>query len=368
MGIKVLVISNYRDYHSTRPEASIFIGLAKIGFQIFIMTYKDSEHVDEFETAGIKVIDFQPEKKLNKSEIRRIKNVIVKEKIDIIHLFNSKAIINGIQAAKGLPVKVVLYRGYAANIHWYDPTAYYKFLHPRVDKIFCNSKGVEEQIQRQLFFDKTKTITINKGHNIEWYKEYHPYNIREELGIPSNAFLLISVANNRKVKGIIYLLKAFNLLSKYLSIHLLLVGKDMDNKKNLDLVNQGGNKHRIHFMGFRNDVLKIVSACDVFILTSIYGESITKSVIEAMALGITPIITRIPGNKELVINEESGLTTTPKNSVELSEAILRLYNNQGFCKELGRNAKMRIANHLNSSQTILKTKKLYEDLMSNDDC
>ncbi len=364
MGIKVLVISDYREYHTTRPEASIFIGLAGFGFQIQIMTYKESKLVEEFEAAGIEVIDFHPEKKLDKSEIRRIRDAIIKEKIDIVHLFNSKAIINGIQAAKGLPVKVVLYRGYAGNIHWYDPTAYFKFLHPRVDMIFCNSKGVEEVIQRQLFFDKRKTITINKGHNLEWYKEYDPYNIREELGIPSNAFLLISVSYNRKMKGIIYLLKAINLLPKDLPIHLLLVGTDMDNKESLDEVNQGDRKDKVHFMGFRKDVLKIVSGCDVFVLPSIYGESITKAVIEAMSLGIAPIITDIPGNIELVINEESGLITESKNSKALSEAILRLYEDRKFCKELGENAKLRIENHLNYKQTILKTKKLYEDLLS----
>ena len=38
MSIRVLVISDYRDFHSTRPEASIFLGLAKMGLEIIIMT------------------------------------------------------------------------------------------------------------------------------------------------------------------------------------------------------------------------------------------------------------------------------------------------------------------------------------------
>jgi glycosyltransferase involved in cell wall biosynthesis len=363
MDIKVLVISDYRDYHSTRPEASIFIGLAKLGFQISIMTYKSSTLTPEFEAAGIKVIDFHPEKKLNKAEIRTIRDFIVNEKIDIVHLFNSKSIINGIQAAKGLPVKVVLYRGFAGHIHWYDPSAYLKFLHPRVDKIFCNSKGVEQVLQRQLFFDKSKAITINKGHDIEWYKEYHPVDIRKELGLPSNTFLLISVGNNRKMKGIPYMLQAFNQLPDDLPIHLLLVGHNMDTKENLKLINACGHNEKVHLLGFRKDVLNIVSACDVFVLASIYGESITKSVIEAMALGVAPIITDIPGNTELVINNESGLIARAKNSKDLSEAILTLFNDQPFCKQLGKNAKLRIANQLNAGQTILKTKDLYTDLM-----
>lgn len=362
MSIKVLVISDYRDFHSTRPEASIFIGLAKLGFQISIMTYLDSKHIEEFEKSNIKVIDFHPEKKFDKSEIKIIKDFVIKEEIEILHLFNSVSIINGIQAAKRLSVKVVLYRGYCGNIHWYDPTAYFKFLHPRVDKIFCNSQGVEEYIQKQLFFDKRKTVTINKGHNVEWYSGYDSSDIRKELDLPTDSFLLISVSNNRKMKGLRYLLEAFNDISNDLSIHLLLVGRNMDNKQNLKILNQGKKKDNVHMLGFRKNVLNIVASSNVFVLPSIKGESITKSVIEAMSLSVTPIITNIPGNKELIINNESGLIVPYKRSDKLRDAILKLYENQSFCRALGENSKKRIETKINHKQAILRTKELFESL------
>ena len=52
MAIKVLVISNYREYHTVRPEAETFIGLAKLGFEITVMTYGDSKYVEDFERPG----------------------------------------------------------------------------------------------------------------------------------------------------------------------------------------------------------------------------------------------------------------------------------------------------------------------------
>lgn len=362
MSIKLLIVSDYRDFHTVRPEAEIFIALAGMGFEIFIMTYKDAEYVKKFEAAGIKIIDFYSEKKIDKSEIRKIREEIIKNGIDIIHLFDSKSIINGIQAAKGLSVKVVLYRGYTGNVHWYNPADYLKYLHPRVNKIFCNSQGVKEHLQKQLFFDKRKTIIINKGHDIKWYEHYHPYDIRKELGIPADAFLLINVANNRKMKGIPYLLHAMNLLPDGFPVHLILAGRNMDNQINLQIINKSVNKNNIHLIGYRKDVLNIVAACNVFVLPSIFGESITKSVIEAMCLEVTPIIFDIPGNKELIINNESGIVVPVKNSEELCRAIIKLFRNQTLCKELGKNAKMRIVDHLNISQTIIKTKKLYEEL------
>ncbi len=365
MAIKILIISNYNDYHTTRPEAQIFKDLAKSNdFEIFIMTFKNSNHIPEFKSLGIKIIDFHPQKKKDKKEIARIRKEIIDNKIDIIQLFNPPAIYNGTRAALGLPVKVVLYRGFSSNIRKLDPFANLKFMHPRVDKIFCNSIGVAEHLHKQPFFKKKKTIVINKGHNIEWYKNIVPANIRKELNIPNDALLLINVANNRKMKGIPYLLKAMNELPNEVNIHLLLAGRNMDTNKNMKIINKGNKKNKIHFLGFRKDVLQIVSACDVFVLPSIFGEAITKSVLEAMSLGTPPIISDIRGNFELIENNISGLIFKSKNYKQLAEKILFFYNNRKLCKEFGENAKLRIKNVLNNKQTVEKVSKLYKSLIS----
>lgn len=363
MATKVLVISKYTDYHSTRPEASIFHGLVKRGFEIFVMTRRDSKHAEEFEQSGIKVIDYQPTKKFDRKESQYIRKFIKENNIDIVHLFNGKAIINGIRAARGLKVKVVLYRGYAGNINWWDPTAYLKFLHPRVDAIFCNSKGVENYLRSKLLFGKDKAVTINKGHDVSWYDNNPPLDLHKEFGIPKDAFVLVNIANNRRMKGIPYLMEAMNMLPTDSNIHLLLVGRNMGTKENLAILSKGKNAGKVHFPGFRNDVLNIVSASDVFVLPSIKGESITKSVIESMSLGTPAIISDIPGNVELVEDGISGLVFHSKNSAEMSDAIMRLYNDRTLCVQLGCNARKHIEEHLNNVQTIEKTEELYDSLV-----
>lgn len=364
MPIKVLAISNYRDYHIVRPEAEIFLGLKKEGLDVHVMTYGDCEYAQVFREAGIHVIDFHPESKFDKEEQRFIRENFEKEKYDIVHLFNSQAIIHGIKAAKGLPTKVVLYRGYSGNIHWYDPTAYVKFLHPRVDAIMCNSVGVEEIIKKQKLYNKQKAVTINKGHRTEWYSDVVKANIREEFGISENAFVLINVANNRRMKGIPYLLSALNHLPPGLNIHLILLGKGMDNEENREIISQGTYGNQIHFAGWRENALSVVAAADVFVLSSIMGESITKSVIEAMSLKKAPIITDIPGNTELVENNLSGLVVPKKNPEAMADAILRLYNDRDFANLIAENAKKRIDTVLGTDQTVKKVKKLYEDLLA----
>ena len=71
-----------------------------------------------------------------------------------------------------------------------------------------------------------------------------------------------------------------------------------------------------------------------------------------------------PSGHSLVVNNESGLVTKTKDVTALSEAILKVYNNPELCKAFGKNAKKRIATHLNAEQTAQKTKQLYEELVA----
>ena len=362
MKIKVLVISNYREYDTVRPEAEVFIGLAKLGFEITIMTYGDSKYVDEFVGAGIRIIDFHPEKKFNKKEIAKIREELIKGKYQILHLFNSISTINGIQAAKGLSVKVVLYRGFIGHVHWYDPVSYLKYLHPRVDMIVCNASGVEENFKRQLFFRKEKAVTIIKGHNIEWYNGYTPLDLHKEFQIPHDAFIVVNVANNRRMKGIKYLLNAMNFLPEGRRIYLLIVGSNMDTWENLKIINKSKYKEHIILTGYRKDALNIVAAGNVFILPSISGESLNKSVLKALALGKPAIITNIIGNRDLIIQGDNGLIVPTRNSEELAKAILYLYENPELCKSMGINARKYVDTKLNLKNAIIQTKELYERL------
>ncbi len=363
--MKILVISNYRETVSVRPEAELFIGLKKLGVDVEIMTYGDAEYCKKFKAAGIRVIDFHPEKKLDKKEINRIKTELINGQHDILHLFNSKAIINGIQAAKKLPVKIVLYRGYTGNINWFDPTAYFKYLHPKVDKIWCIARSIEEHIRRQKLFKKNVPTTINKGHDLNWYNNINSINRNGLENIPADEFWVINVANNRTMKGISYLLNSMNHIPKELPINLLLVGNKLGNKKNIELINYFPNKNKIYFLGYRTDVLNIVKASDAFILSSIKGEATTKAVIEAMALGVPPIITDIPGNKNLVVNNESGLIVSTKNPKAIADAILKLYHDKKLRIMLGNGAKNRIEEKFNIKTTIVEIKLMYEKLIAN---
>lgn len=363
MPVKILVISNYTDTHTMRPEAEAYIFLKKAGFDITIMTFPNSYYFEKFQKEGIKVIAFHPTKKNDKNEINIIRDELLKNNYDIMHLFNNKSLVNGIAAAKKIPVKVVAYRGYTGNVDWWDPTAYTKVLHPRVDKITCLTDSVKNSIGKNLFFDKSKLITINKGHDVNWYNDIEALDLTK-LGIPKDAFVVVNVANARRMKGTKYLLKTTYYIPKDANIHFLIVGNGRDTAKHLKIANASPNKDKIHFLGFRKDALNIVKASDVFALSSIKGEAITKSVIEAMSIQTTPVITDIPGNVGLVINKESGMVVPMKNPKAMADAIMYLFNNKEKCVEFGKNARKHIDKNFNIKRTVKEATEFFNSLVT----
>ncbi len=364
MSIRVLVISDYRKYHSTRGEAEIFIQLAKRGFKIRILTFRQGKHIENFERVGIDITDFHPIKRLDRAEIQFIRKQAIDWMAEIVYLFNSRAILNGIQAVKKLECKVVLYRGLSANVQWYDPTMYFKFYHSAVDKVVCNSIGVREAFEKQGVLKAEKLVTINKGHRISWYESPTPYDIRRELKLKEDTVLFFNVSVNRKMKGIPYLLEAISLLPSELDFILLLIGSDMDDQANLKAIKKYQLEEKVKILGYRTDALNIMASCDVKVLPSISGESINKSVMESMALGKAVIISDIAGNKELIENETSGLIFPNRNVIELKKQILKLYLNPSLRKNLGSNAKKRIRDRFNIDDTVDQTEVLFKELVS----
>lgn len=361
---KILVVSNYTNTISARPEAEIFLELKKRGMHISVMTDGNSYYAGKFREAGIKVIDFVLTKKFDRNQEKIIRNELKSSEYNILQLFNNKAIANGIRAARGIDVKVIVYRGYAANIYWYDPTAYLKILHPRVDKIICVSEAVRQSLLPHLLFAKHKAITIHKGHKISWYNNIKKANF-EEFNIPPNAFVVACVANVRRAKGIRYFLDACRQFEAISDLYVLLIGNKMDRPELIRGVEQSNMKKRIITTGFRKDVHNLMAAADVIVLPSLV-EGLSKVLIEAMSLQTAVVATNIPENKTLIEHKKHGILVPVKQSLPIAAAIKLLKEKEDFRNILVANARQRIETDFTLTKTTDKYEHLYNQLVTNE--
>jgi L-malate glycosyltransferase len=352
MTLKILVISDYRQYNAARPEAAWFIALAGQGHHIDIMTYPESEAwIDRFRKNGVGVVGWHPRSKGALGEIRRIRRQLIEGQYDVLHLFNSQAMLNGIPAALGLPVKVVLYRGYAGNIHWYDPSAYLKYLHPRVDGVVCITEEIRVLVNRQNWYRSAMAAHIPKGHDPAWYSGVQPADLRT-LGIPEGAFTVACMANNRAFKDVPTLLRAAVRFTAADQVYLLLIGKHMDTPENLAIIRGTSAEDRVRFAGFLTDPLPYLKACQVIALTSTGGEAITKAVLESMSLGLAPVITDIAGNRHLIRHGENGFLVPVRDPEAVARHVLTLAEDPAFCTRMGEAARTFMAKEMHIERTV----------------
>ena len=285
-----------------------------------------------------------------------------------MHTLNNKAVSNGLRACKGLPVKIVCYRGIVGAVGFLDPMSWMRYLNPRIDRIVCVADAIRRHFLEMqpafLRMPATRPVTIHKGHMLEWY-DATPANLTA-FGIPEDAFVVGCTANYRPRKGIDFLIDAIEALPDDVPVHLMLVGH-MDAAKLSRRIARSPMGERVHRVGFRDDAPALSAACDVFCLPSTKREGLARSVIEAMAYRVPPVVTDSGGSPELVVDGVSGFVVPPRDAQAIADAIEALYRDPALRQRMGEAARQRIATDFRNEDTVRKTIALYQELVPDPD-
>jgi glycosyltransferase involved in cell wall biosynthesis len=94
-------------------------------------------------------------------------------------------------------------------------------------------------------------------------------------------------------------------------------------------------------LGWRDDVAAILSAADIFLLASAFGEGVSLALGEAMLCGLPCVVTDVGGNGRLV--DDTGIVVEPRNPAAIRRAITALAHDPDRRRALGRIAQTRAA-------------------------
>ncbi len=133
-----------------------------------------------------------------------------------------------------------------------------------------------------------------------------PYSSLSKIGIEGNGPFLLHVAGFVPEKNHAGLLRIFsNLIITYPTAKLLLIGEGKLKSDIEILAREMQLAQNIYFLGKRNDVLKIMPCCDVFLLPSLI-EGMPGVILEAFVSQLPVISYNVGGIKEIVINHQTG--------------------------------------------------------------
>lgn len=236
-------------------------------------------------------------------------------------------------------------------------------------KIVCLSHKQYELLYSESVFAQ-KVQVVHVGINLELFRADRDEKtaIHNELRIPQNDLIIGCVAHLVPVKGHPELLKAFAQISvRYPNVHLVLVGGG-ESAYQIELENQTKElqlENRVHFLGIRSDVYRLMPSFDGFILATRNtdrAEAFGTVLVEAMASGVPVIATKAGGPEDIVVDGVTGWLVPSGGSEPFVTAMDELISSPELRVRYGRAALRRAHDMFSRELMVQRYQELYSSI------
>ncbi len=187
--------------------------------------------------------------------------------------------------------------------------------------------------------------------------------LRRELNLPDDALAIGITCRLVEQKGVSYGLQAFaRIMARFPGAHLLIVG---DGPLRQPLENEAAALKlgdRIHFLGWREDVPRLMNAFDLLLMPSLW-EGFGLVILEAMACQLPVVASAVSAIPEIVVNGETGLLVPPRDVEALAEALTQLLNDAPLRRHMGMLGEDRLETEFNAERMVDQTLNLYQELI-----
>jgi glycosyltransferase involved in cell wall biosynthesis len=186
--------------------------------------------------------------------------------------------------------------------------------------------------------------------------------VRAEWGLDAGDLVVGTVGRLVDQKGFRDLIAAApQVLAAVPQAHFVIVGSGELAGKLQRQAQQAGVAHRVHFAGWRSDVMACYDAFDLFVLPSLW-EGCPYTLLEAMGCGRAVVATRVPGSVDIVREGETGRLVEPAQPAALAEAIIALARDPERRRQMGERGREVVERDYTLARFIAKVEALYEEV------
>lgn len=321
-----------------RHVLGVLDGLHKAGIGTLLILFHDGELAVQARVQGAEVVVL-PNRNLSLwSTARALARVFEWRGIDLVHVHGYKAAVFCSLARRWYPLPVVKtehglpeptgrnpVRALRNRVYYFSDRTATRLTCSAVCYVTKDLLAHYRQAHRGL-----RTVVIPNGiagmdrNDFPRPPEFAP-----------ESFNLVIVGRLDRVKGIEFAIDALGTAALPKDVRLNIVGAGPSDTDLRALTEARGLGRQVQFLGFRRNVYDYLAHCDALLMPSLH-EGLPYTLLEAMALGVPILASRVGGLAEVLQDEVTALLVAPRDANAIAQAIRRLYDDQQTRQSLGR--------------------------------
>ncbi len=316
--------------------------------------------LEDLAKAGIKHYSLRVDKKSLFSIIScigKVRDIILKEKIDIIHCRSRIPAVIGYFACWNTPAKFI------TTCHgYYSKNIFGRFM-ALGEAVICPSRVIARHMAEDFGADKNKITVIPRGINLGRFTFVPPE--RKDFSNIRVCF----IGRISPVKGIEYFIDAAAEVLKHSSdFEFLICGRAESKHKDYEeflerKARRLGLGEKLKFLGRVNSAA-VLKTAHILVFPSLVRESFGRVIVEAQASGVVVISSALGAPLDIIKDNETGFFAQPKDFMEISRLILKLSQDRGLYSKTAYSARRDVEEKYPLSLMAEKTIQIYKQVLA----
>lgn len=314
---------------------------------------------------GFKIHTLNTSGYFNPAGISKLISLIKKNNFDIVHTHASKDLWTIVPALKISNSKTPLVLTKHVGSYIIKKDFLHKWIYSRVNIALAISEVIRKNLIETTPLIEDKVVLVHNGIDVNKFdpSKAERDKTRNEFNFADNEIIIGMIGRFSPGKGHGEFLNSAKILNaKNKNLKFLIVGEasfgEDDYEREIRNLGYTLGLKNMTFTGYRNDIVNVLSAMDIFIFPS-HAESFGLALAEAMAMELPSVSSNSDGVLEITIDNETGFLFENKNADDLADKTMKLISFVELRHKLGKAARQRIIEKFNINKQTDKIIKIY---------
>jgi sugar transferase (PEP-CTERM/EpsH1 system associated) len=304
---------------------------------------------DELEALGCSVSSLDRGDGLHPGLMVRLARLFRRLNADVVHTHNTRPLMYAGPAACLAGVERLIHTRHgqrygASRLE----TALFRIASLTVNRFVCVSRD-SAIITRGEGISPRRIRTLWNGIDLTRFRP----------AIPEGSGPIVAVGRLSPEKDFMTLVRAAAIaVRRDPSFRLDIAGDGVSMPEIKSFISESGLDGAMRLLGQIRDIPSLLSSASAFTLASL-TEGVSLTILEAMAAGLPVVATRVGGNPEVVVHEQTGLLVPPSEPEALAAALLKLWHDPAERRVMGVAGRARVEAHFDVRKMVAEYEELY---------